>query len=122
MLIILASVFFFIYLFNIYEVIYTVEPSSLNADNISIITISSKPINAFSKKIPFRIVPVESNIKEGNDLIDVLSKNESKGSIKLKAKNRAGTVIIHIKSRYDLFPSLMEIHIYPISSLKTPDI
>ena len=100
MLIILASVFFFIYLFNIYEVIYTVEPSSLNADNISIITISSKPINAFSKKIPFRIVPVESNIKEGNDLIDVLSKNESKGSIKLKAKNRAGTVIIHIRSTF----------------------
>ena len=112
-LIILALVFAFLYVFNIYEVIYLVKPKSLYADNQSVVTIAAQPINAFGWVIPFRKVPVEFEIKGGNELVEILLKKNEDGIMKLKAKNKTGTVVVYIKSKYALLPSSIEINIYP---------
>ena len=112
-LVILAVIFSYLYVFNIYEITYSVNPSSLYSDNESVVTISAEPVNAFGWKIPFRNSYAEFNIKEGKDLVDVLLEDNRKGILKLKAKNKTGTVVVFIKSKYALLPSSIEIHIYP---------
>ena len=111
--IILTAIFFYLYVFNIYEITYSVNPSSLYSDNESIVIISAEPVNAFGWKIPFRNSYAEFNIKEGKDLVDVLLEDNRKGILKLKAKNKTGTVVVLIKSKYALLPSSIEIQIYP---------
>jgi len=112
---ILILIFSFLYIFNIYEVNYTVKPQSLFADSKSVITISSKPINAFGWKAPFREAPADFKIKEGKELTDILAEDSRKGILILKAKNKPGKIVIYAKSRYALFPSSFEIIIYPKS-------
>jgi hypothetical protein len=111
-LIILLVIFAFFYVFNIYEVIYLVQPDSLYADNHSTATITAQPINSFGWAIPFRKVAAEFEIKEGNDLVEIILKNNEDGKMKLRAKNKTGTVVVFIKSKYALLPSSVEIHIY----------
>ncbi len=111
-LIILAAMFSYLYVFNIYEVTYAVKPQSLPADSKSIITISSEPINAFGWEAPFRKAPAAFNIKEGNDLIDILSEDNGRGILKIKSKNKPGRIILYVKSKYALLPSAIEINIY----------
>jgi hypothetical protein len=111
--IILLLVFSLLYVFNIYEVTYIINPQSLRAGSESAVTISSVPVNGFGWRAPFRSAPAEFKIKEGNDLVEILSENTRKGILKLRAKNKPGKVIIYVKSKYALFPSSLEINIYP---------
>ena len=113
-LVIFAGIFSYLYVFNIYEVTYAVKPQSLPADSKSIVTISSKPINAFGWKAPFRKAAAKFDIKGGNDLIDILSEDSSRGILKIKSKNKPGKIVLYIKSKYALLPSAIEINIYPI--------
>jgi hypothetical protein len=110
---ILILIFSFLYIFNIYEVNYTVKPQSLFADSESVVTISSIPINAFGRKAPFRKAPADFIIREGKELIDIIAEDSSKGILILKAKNKSGKIVVHAKSRYALLPSSFEINIYP---------
>ncbi|MEJ2618112.1 MAG: hypothetical protein P8Z35_24355 [Ignavibacteriaceae bacterium] len=112
-LIVSAFLFSFLYIFNIYEVDYTINPRSLYADSISIVTVSSRPVNAFGRKTPFRSAPADFEIKEGNDLVEIISENKKEGILIIKAKDKPGKIILYIKSRYALFPSSIEINIYP---------
>ena len=112
-LIILAFIFSFLYIFNIYEVIYNVAPEPLYADSKSIVTVSSVPINAFGWKTPFRTAPADFKIKEGNDLVEIISEDSKEGILILKVKNKPGKIVINVKSRYALFPSSIEINIHP---------
>ena len=112
-LIILACIFSFLYIFNIYEVIYNVAPKSLYADSKSVVTVSSIPVNAFGWKTPFRTAPADFKIKEGNDLVEIISEDSKKGILILKAKNNPGKLVLYVKSRYALFPSSIEINIHP---------
>ncbi len=111
--IILALIFSFLYIFNIYEVNYTINPQSLYADSESIITISSKPVNAFGWRASLRVAPADFKIKEGNDLVDIISEDNNNGVLILKAKNNPGKIVLYVKSKYALFPSSIEINIYP---------
>jgi hypothetical protein len=120
-LILLALIFSYLYIFNIYEITYSVNPSSLYSDNESTVIITADPVNAFGWKIPFRSTYAEFNIKEGKDLIDIISEDNKKGILKLKAKNKNGTVVVRIKSKYSLLPSEIVIHIYPNTVLNTPE-
>ena len=112
-LIILAFIFSFLYIFNIYEVIYNVAPKLLYADSKSVVTVSSIPVNAFGWKTPFRTAPADFKIKEGNDLVEIISEDSKKGILILKAKNNPGKLVLYVKSRYALFPSSIEINIHP---------
>ena len=112
-LIIFFLIFSRIYIFNIYEVTYTVNPQSMYADSKSTIKISAKPVNAFGWKAPLRSAPADFNIKDGKDLVDILSEDNSKGILIIKAKNNPGKIVLYINSKYSLFPSLLEIIVYP---------
>ncbi len=112
LIILLFAFLFYYYLFNIYEVVYSINPAELYADNKSFVMITSQPINAFGYKVPFRSAPAEFIIKEGRDLINI-TLNEDKGNLKLNAKDKTGKVIVYVKSKYALLPSLIEIHIHP---------
>ncbi|RJP62318.1 MAG: hypothetical protein C4539_18360 [Ignavibacteriales bacterium] len=81
------------------------------ADDQSEVIINCTPINSFGLKIPFRNSYVIFSIIEGKDLIDILHKDETKGSLLLKSKFEEGKVIIKITSRYSLLPNLIEINI-----------
>jgi hypothetical protein len=122
LLVISAALFSYLYLFNIYEVIYTVNPESLFADNQSVVTITAEPINSFGWKVPFRNVPAHFQIKEGNDLINIISEDEKKGILKLRAKDKIGTVLVYIRTKFALLPSSVEIRIYPNLAFINQDI
>jgi hypothetical protein len=101
------------YTINIYEVIYTVQPTDLYADNKSVVTITATPINGLGWKALFRQAEAGYTIAEGKELIEILENNESEGILKLKAKDRTGIVKIIAKSPYALLPSPINILIYP---------
>ena len=101
------------YLVSIYEVVYRIEPKALYADNKSEITITAVPVNGLGGKAWFRKAPASYEITEGNDLVDVIRNDKSKGILILRAKDRPGTVSITVKSPFSLLPSPIDIKIYP---------
>ena len=109
----LIIIFSFLYIFNVYEVTYSVIPRNLYADSKSTVTISIKPVNAFGWKTPFRNATANLIIKNGKELIDILSEDINKGILILRAKNKQGKIIVYIKSDYALLPSTLEINILP---------
>jgi len=101
------------YIFGIYEVNFETHPERLYADNQSTLQIKAVPLNSLVWKSPFRNAPIEFEIKEGNELIDVLTYDKEKGVFVIKAKERAGKVVISAKSRFSLLPTEFEIIIEP---------
>lgn len=101
------------YMISIYEVIYTVLPDNLYADNKSEVTITATPINALGWKALFRRVEAKYTVTEGNELINIVENDESKGLLRLKAKDKTGIVRIIAKSPYALLPSPINVNIYP---------
>lgn len=100
------------YVFSIYEVTYSVKPESLYADNTSTVTVAAVPLNSFGKEAPFRNVSVNFEIKEGSELVEIISQDPGDGFITLKAKNGIGTVVIIARTTKALLPSLIEIPVY----------
>ncbi len=102
------------YVFSIYEITYSVEPAKLFSDNQSTVTIKVTPVNSFGWKSPFRAAKAQFEFTEGKELVDVVFKNSDE--IILRANNKTGKVVVLIKSKYSLFPSSIEIMIYPNSA------
>jgi hypothetical protein len=105
------------YVFSIYEVTYSVKPENLYADNTSTVTIAAVPLNSFGKEAPFRSASVNFEIKEGSELVEILSQNPDDGFMILKAKGGTGTVVILARSSKALLPSLIEVSVYPSIAL-----
>lgn len=103
----------FQYIFSIYEVEIITEPPELYADNSSVCTIRTVPLNSFGVKAPFRNAPAAIEIREGSELVEIVELDERNGIIKIKAKERTGTVVIFIKPEKSLLPSSVEIRIIP---------
>ena len=101
------------YIFNIYEVTFKVTPDKLFADNNSTIIIEAVPINSLGWRTPYRKTYSEFTFNEGKDLIEVIFQDNSKGILKLRAKEKSGKVSITIKTKYSLLPSTIEIVIEP---------
>lgn len=110
-LVLLIALLTWKYYFDVYEVNCVVSKNYLWADNQSEAVISCYPINSFGVKIPFRKSNVVFSILEGKELIDVISKDEVKGTLKLKSKFEEGKVVIKVKSGFSLLPNLVEINI-----------
>jgi hypothetical protein len=124
-IIIIAVLFSFIlaflcfqYIFSIYEVIYSVTPKELFADNKSTVTITAVPLNSFGRKAPFRTTPAVFHIIDGNELVDITSKDEQNGILTLRAKDKPGVIIIHAKAEKSLLPSSIEIPVQPNIAFK----
>lgn len=115
---ILVTLFIFIlvyiihqYIYSIYEVKVVAKPDTIPPDNKSKTIISVIPINSLGKKVPFRSVPVNFNIIEGENLILTEYKNSKKGIAVLRVKDKPGLVKIEIISNYSLFPNIIEINV-----------
>jgi hypothetical protein len=101
------------YIFSIYEVIYSVEPKELFPDNKSTVTITAVPLNAFGYKAPFRSTPAHFEIVEGSNLVEITAKDENNGTLVLKAKDKPGIVVVHVKAEKSLLPSPLKIPVQP---------
>ncbi len=101
------SVYYFI--FNIYEVTFSIKPKNLFADYKSTTIIKAIPVNALGYAVPFRSVRAKIQIEEGNDLVDVIRDNEKTGIFILRAKDRPGKVVVLIKSDKSLLPTSITI-------------
>lgn len=110
-LLIILSIMIYHFVFNIYEVIFLTESSYKHADDFSMITISSFPVNSFGWKIPLRKSKTLYKIENGEDLISIFSNDKSKGKIILKVKNTTGKIVISAKSCYSIFPSVFTYNI-----------
>ncbi len=108
-----AIVLSLLYVFNIYEVNLKVNRTKIYADGQSILKIETVPINAFGFKAPFRKSFTKFEIIEGKQLIDIIKKDEKNGIFVLRAKYETGKVVINVKSKHSLFPSIIEIDILP---------
>jgi hypothetical protein len=101
------------FLFNIYEVKIVAEPEVIFADLSSEIIIVIKPINALGWEIPFRSVSGKFKIVEGNDIVNIILKDEENGFILLRSKGIDGKVAVYVDSEYSFLPSYIEIQIFP---------
>lgn len=115
---ILVTLFIFIlvyiihqYIYSIYEIKVVAKPDTIPPDNKSKTIISVIHINSLGKKVPFRSVPVNFNIIEGENLILTEYKNSKKGIAVLRVKDKPGLVKIEIISNYSLFPNIIEINV-----------
>lgn len=97
------------YIYSIYEITAFAEPDTISSDNESTTRICVKPINSFGKIVPLRSISVNFNITEGENLISVEYKNNKKGFVILRAKDKPGLVKIEIISNYSLLPNIVEI-------------
>lgn len=112
-LLLIAALFIYQYVFGIYEVIYSVDHKKLFADNQSTTTIKVVPVNSFGWKAPFRTSSANFQITEGSELVEIIQLDKENGLISIKAKDKPGKVIIRIKSEHSLLPSEIEIIIEP---------
>lgn len=101
------------YLFSIYEVTFRVFPTELSADFNSTVEIDAIPVNAFGFKAPLRNSPSEFEIIEGVQLVEVIKKDGDKGELILRAKGEPGKVVVKIRTKYSLWPALIEVPIRP---------
>ena len=115
LLIIITAIFLSMYVLNIYGDIIVKYPENLYADHTSTIKIEAVPINAFGWKIPFRKSRAEFDIIEGENLVDVIQKNEKDGLIILRAKGIPGKVEISVKTKFSLFPNLVTVEIFALT-------
>ena len=101
------------YIFKIYETKVETSAQSLFADNNSTVIISVVPVNSFGWKAPFRKSKAAFEIREGKELVDIVSEDDSSGTLILHAKYKTGKVIVYVKPELALLPTLVEINIYP---------
>ena len=102
------------FIFNIYEVTYSVEPPDILADYASTVEINTVPVNAAGNKVPLRHSFTDFKITAGSDLVDIADENKEAGKLVLRAKGLAGKVIVRMKSKHAILPSSAEINIYPV--------
>lgn len=108
-IILILGLLVYYFIFNIYEVTFSIKPKILFADYKSTTIIKAIPVNALGYEVPFRSVRAKIEIEEGNDLVDVIKRNENKGVFILRAKDKPGKVKILIKSDKSLLPTSITI-------------
>ena len=113
LVLIIAAFAVYNYLISIYEVIYSIEPNELYADNKSEVTVTAVPLNGLGKKAWFRKAEASYTIVEGGSLVQIVENDIPRGTLVLRAKDKSGTVSITAKSPLALLPSPIEINIYP---------
>ncbi len=115
-LILLFTLHYFV--FNIYETSFTFSSRILYADYNSAIKIEAVPINSLGFRIPLKNSPTKFEIIEGNNLVEILLNDSSKGFLEIRAKGETGKLTIRAKPKYSLLPSLFEVEILPSLALK----
>lgn len=109
----LLMFFLFGYLLNIYEADISVTKRSLYADGQSETVIEVIPLNSFGSRTPFRSLNAQFEIKEGAELIEIISQDNEKGYLRLRSKSGTGRVVILVSPGMTILPSEIVIFIYP---------
>jgi hypothetical protein len=111
-IVILAAIIFAaFYIFNIYEVKYSVSNKTLTKENPESI-IEAIPLNSFGDRAPFRKAPFTIKIISGDSLIEISDgENVSQKKIRIKTDSISGEVELDLKSKFDLFPVRKKIKI-----------
>ena len=110
-ILLLAAYFLKQYVFNIYEVTFSLSPKALYADGESTIKVEAVPVNAFGFRAPLRNVAVVFDIMEGKDLVEVVDSDLPKGILILKARSGSGKVVLRARSEFQLLPAIIEISV-----------
>lgn len=108
-LIILSALFFYNYVYSIYEIKYQISNQIIYCNSTA--EIKAVGINAMGYEITFRTIRAEYEIIEGQDLVEIIYKDVSKGELKIKALSKSGIVTIRATSPYSLLPAIIEIPI-----------
>lgn len=106
--VLMASLFVWQYILAIYEVRFEVNPQELYADNESFIDIKAVPINSFGFQAPFRVAEISYIIEYGKDLVEI-EENLAEGKLRILSKDKTGSLVITVKSKYSLMPTKIEI-------------
>lgn len=125
LILIIAIILFFLwqYVFSIYEVFYKTEPEHLYTSADSVIKLEAVPLNALGFRAPFRNAPFTYEWESGRQLVEIVEDRHEQGYLVLRSAGSEGTVVIKIKGRYTLLPSLIEIRILAnLTELKTGDL
>lgn len=112
-IIIAAGTAAYLYIFNIYEVTFSVSSKTLMADNKSISVIQAIPVNAFGWHVPFRTVIATYKVVEGKNLITIIKQDSVSGLLMIKANEEAGKVSIEAHSPKSLLTSIIDLIILP---------
>ena len=103
----------YFFLYNIYGSEVRKNNDFLFADPQSEMIIEVIPVNGLGSKAWFRNSSAKFEIIEGKNLIEIISKDESKGILKIRSLGEPGKVGIKIKSQHSLFTEYYEIRIEP---------
>lgn len=114
LLIVLILSYYFLY--NVYGVEVKKTPENLFADQSSTMQIEIVPVNAFGVKALFRSTSATFEIIEGEHLVEVISKDEQNGILKIRSLGKSGIVGIRVVSPYSLLPEYVEINIQPLTA------
>jgi len=109
--VLIVLLFGYFFLYNIYGSEVRKSNDFLFADPQSEMMIEVIPVNGLGSKALFRTSSAKFEIIEGNDLIEIISKDESKGTLKIRSLGEPGRVGIKIKSQHSLIPEYIEIQI-----------
>jgi len=102
--VLIVLLFGYFFLYNIYGSEVRKSNDFLFADPQSEMMIEVIPVNGLGSKALFRTSSAKFEIIEGNDLIEIISKDESKGTLKIRSLGEPGRVGIKIKSQHSLIP------------------
>ncbi len=108
-LIILSALFFYNYVYSIYEIKYEISNQIIFCNSTA--EIKAVGINAMGYEITIRTISAYYEIIEGQDLVEIIYKDVSKGELKIKALSKSGIVTIRATSPYSLLPAIIEIPI-----------
>lgn len=95
--------------FTIYSIDVKTNPQFLFPDGNSTATISVVCLNRFGFVVPFREFKTDFEIVEGSKIIEILSKDSNK--LTIKSRYEVGKVILLIKNKYTVIPIKVEISI-----------
>lgn len=109
--IILSALFFYNYVYSIYEIKYEVSNQIIFCNSNSTTKIKVFGINAIGYKITFRTISAHYEIIEGQELVEIINQEFSTGEFEIKALNKPGKVTIRATSQYSLLPTIIEISV-----------
>lgn len=99
------------FVFNIYETTFKLSSNNLYADFASTIEIETIPINSLGFRVPLKNSPADFEILEGSSLIEIAAKDSAKGIFRIRAKGEIGKVVVRVKPKYSLLPTIFEFNI-----------
>mgnify|MGYP001163447629 CR=1 FL=1 len=111
LMIVSAGIIFFLqqYVFNIYEVRFSVVPDLQIYSPGTEITITAIPLNAFGTKTPIKSARAVFTIVSGENLTESYRSPDNPDAVKIITKDGSGEAVILAESEFTFRPSRIKI-------------